>query len=229
MSASPLELLRTTPIFRELSDDDRSLLGRIGQARMYQKGDVIFHEGDSADCFYTVLRGKAKVYKSTPAGKEIILALLGPGSPLGAVAIYQGLPFPASAMAFEDSVLISIPVTKFFDLLESDPGFVRRLLGAMTLRLMELNRRFPEVAGGHVEARLARFFLRLSEECGKPAKGGVFVPIHFSRQELCDFTSTTIETAIRVMSRWGKEGIVETTEDGFLLRDITGLERLAAS
>ena len=56
------------------------------------------------------------------------------------------------------------------------------------------------------------------------AVGGCFVPLPLSRQELADLTGTTLETAIRVMSRWGKEGVVFTRRDGFLVHDRTGLD-----
>jgi CRP/FNR family transcriptional regulator len=229
MASTAVELLRETPVFRELSDEDRHLFAGIGQTKLYPKGDLIFAEGDRAEHLYTVARGKVKVFKVTPSGKEIILAILGPGTPVGAVAVYESVPFPASAMAFEDCVLIRIPSRAYFELLEKHPDLVRRLLGAMTHRLMEFNHRFPELAGGSVESRFARLFLRLADEIGRRQEGGVLVPLHLSRQELSDFTGTTIETSIRIMSRWGKDGLVETRDDGFLVKDFGALENLSSS
>lgn len=229
MASSSAEILRATPIFRDLSDEDRHLFARIGQTKLYPEGEVIFSEGDAADHLYTVARGKVKIFKMTPSGKELILSILGPGVPVGAVAVYESIPFPASAVAFEDSVLIRIPAHAYFDLLEKHPDLVRRLLGAMTHRLMELNQRFPELAGGNVEARFARLFLRFAEDLGRREEGGILVPLRLSRQELSDFAGTTIETSIRILSRWGKEGIVETREDGFLVRDFRVLEGLTRS
>lgn len=229
MASSTAELLRETPVFRELSDEDRHLFARIGQTKLYPKGELIFAEGDRAEHLYTLARGKVKVFKVTPSGKELILAILGPGAPVGAVAVYQDVPFPASAIAFEDAVLIRIPARDYFDLLEKHPDLARSLLGAMTHRLMEFNHRFPELAGGSVESRFARLFLRFAEEIGQRREGGVLVPLRLSRQELSDFTGTTIETCIRIMSRWGKDGLVETREDGFLVKDFRALETLASS
>ena len=229
MASTAVELLRETPVFRELSDEDRHLFAGIGQTKLYPKGDLIFAEGDRAEHLYTVARGKVKVFKVTPSGKEIILAILGPGTPVGAVAVYESVPFPASAMAFEDCVLIRIPSRAYFELLEKHPDLVRRLLGAMTHRLMEFNHRFPELAGGSVESRFARLFLRLADQIGRRQEGGVLVPLHLSRQELSDFTGTTIETSIRIMSRWGKDDLVETRDDGFLVKDFGALETLSSS
>ena len=73
-------------------------------------------------------------------------------------------------------------------------------------------------------AAVARFLLRKGEETGQDARGGLFIPLALSRQELADMMGTTIETAIRVMSRWGKTGLVATREDGFVVLD---KERLA--
>jgi CRP-like cAMP-binding protein len=97
----------------------------------------------------------------------------------------------------------------------------------LTHRIAELTRRIPEVAGGRVETRLAHLFLKLADKVGRPDGRGTFIPMALSRQDLADLTGTTIETCIRIMSRWGKEGSVITEKDGFIVVDRSTLERLA--
>ena len=80
---------------------------------------------------------------------------------------------------------------------------------------------------GDVEPRLARLFLKLADENGQPHADGVFIPLPLSRQEVADLTGTTIETTIRIMSRWGKQGVVRTEKDGFVVVDRAALEDLA--
>jgi MoaA/NifB/PqqE/SkfB family radical SAM enzyme len=87
-------------------------------------------------------------------------------------------------------------------------------------------RRIPEVAGARVETRFAHLFLKLADRIGRPRGGAVFIPMVLTRQELADLTGTTIETCIRLMSRWGKEGVIETEKDGFVLADRAALEAL---
>ena len=94
------------------------------------------------------------------------------------------------------------------------------------MRLMALNRRLADMTGS-VEYRAARLFSTLAERAGQKRPAGIFVPIQLSRQEIADLVGTTIETAIRVMSRWQKDGIVETEKDGFLIRQIAALRELA--
>ena len=90
---------------------------------------------------------------------------------------------------------------------------VRGLLLGLTHRLVELTNRLTELTGGRVESRFARLFLKLAQDLGRPAPKGTFIPLPLSRQELADMTGTTIETCIRIMSRWGKDDIVPTEKD----------------
>ena len=227
MPQSPEELLKTTPVLRRLAPADRTRLAGVSRVREYARSDVIFEEGSPSDSFYTIASGRVKVTKSTPAGKDVILEVFGPGDPFGAVAVYEGRPFPASAIALEDTVCLQVPRQTFFELLEQHPSLVRGLLLGLTHRLIELTNRMAELTGGRIEPRFARLFLKLADDSGRPERGGVFIPVPLSRQELADMTGTTIETCIRIMSRWGKQDVVRTEKDGFIVVDRKALEMLA--
>jgi CRP/FNR family transcriptional regulator len=223
------EAIRGSSLFRKVGPDDRNRLAAVARVKEHARGDVIFREGDPSDFFYTVIAGRVKVFKMLPSGKDVILEIFGVGDPLGAIAAYEGRPFPASAMAIEDTRCLLLPRADFFGLLEHHPSLVRGLLYGMTQRLVELTNRVAQLSGGRVEARLARLFLKLSEGSGRQERGGVFVPLVLSRQELADMTGTTIETCIRVMSRWGKDDVIRTEKDGFVVLNQETLEAVAAS
>jgi CRP/FNR family transcriptional regulator len=223
------QVLASTPIFKKLSAEDRSTLAPHARLRDYAKGERIFAEGTPSDRYYSIASGRVKIFKTTPAGKDVILEIFGVGDPLGAVAVYEGWPFPASAVAIEDTTCVTIERAAFFALLESHPTLVRGLLLGLTYRLIELTNRLAELTGTRVEPRFARLFLKLAGEVGRPDRGGTFIAMPLSRQELADLTGTTIETAIRIMSRWGKEHVVATEREGFLVQDSVALEDLAAT
>ena len=166
-----------------------------------------------------------KIVKAAP-DRDLILEILGPGEPVGAVAVFEQRPFPATAVALEPSGTISIPEREFFRLVEKRPEITRRLLAGLTMRLMALNRRLADMTGS-VEYRAARLFSTLAERAGQKRDGGVWIPMHLSRQEIADLVGTTIETAIRIMSRWQKDGLVETEKDGFLILRPDALRALA--
>jgi CRP-like cAMP-binding protein len=227
MAESLDDVLRRTPIFRRLTPDDRERLAAVASVRRYDKGAVLFSEGDPSEQLYTVIDGRVKVFKTTPRGTDVILEIFGPGDPVGAVAVYESRAYPATAAALEPTKCLLIPRQVFFALLEAHPTMVRGLLVGLTHRLVELTNRLAELSGGRVEARLARFFLKLASDMGQEQPEGVFVPLALSRQEIADMIGTTIETAIRIMSRWGKDDLVRTTKDGFVVVDRRALEEIS--
>jgi CRP/FNR family transcriptional regulator, nitrogen oxide reductase regulator len=222
------DLLRVTPIFSRLSAADRKTIAEVARVQQYVRGETIFEQETPSDAFYAITAGRVKIFKMMPNGKDLILEVFGPGDPLGAVAVYTGRPFPASASALEDTTCVLIPSPAFFRLLESNPSLVRGLLLGMTTRLVELTNRLAELTGGRIEPRFARLFRKLASEMGRAERGGTFVPLPLSRQELADMTGTTIETCIRIMSRWNKDDVVRTEKDGFVVVDRGELERIAA-
>jgi len=227
MSQAMDDVLRRSAMFRRLTADDRQRLAAVAALREFDKGASLFSEGDDSALLYTVIAGHVKVFKSTPRGTDVILELFGPGDPVGAVAVYESRAYPANAVALEPTTCLVIPRHAFFSLLESHPTLVRGLLVGLTHRLVELTNRLAELSGGRVEGRLARFFLKLAGDIGRPHAEGTFIALALSRQELADMIGTTIETSIRIMSRWGKEEVIRTERDGFLVRDRAALEAAA--
>jgi CRP/FNR family transcriptional regulator len=222
-------VLAQIPLFRRVSVEDRDRLVAVSQMRAYERGDSVFQEGEPSDFFLIVVTGQVKVFKRTPAGNDRILEIFGPGGPLGAVAVYEARPYPASAEALESTSCLLIPREEFFALLEQHPSLVRGLLGSLSQRLVELTTRLAELTGGRVETRFARLFLKLAGQLGRPERGGVFIPLPLARQELADLMGTTIETCIRIMSRWGKDEVIRTEKDGFVIIDQAVLDALVSN
>jgi CRP/FNR family transcriptional regulator len=213
------------PILVPLSREDRAAISPLCELNAFEKGDTIFREGDPAERIHFLFLGRVKIVKAGPE-RDLILEILGPGEPVGAVAAFERRPFPATAIAIEPAGLISIPERAFFEAIGRRPEITRRLLAGLTIRLMALNRRLADMTGS-VEYRTARLFGTLASRIGERRSEGVFVPLPLSRQEIADLVGTTIETAIRVMSRWQKEGLVETEKAGFLIRNAKALEAIA--
>jgi CRP/FNR family transcriptional regulator len=223
------DVLKTTAVFRKLKSEEQARVAAVARLDRFRRGELLFRESDPSDRFILVATGRVKVFKTTAAGKDVILEIFGPGDPVGAVALYEGFPFPASAVALEETTCVTIGQHDFFQLLEQYPTVVRGLLLGLTYRIVELTNRLADLTGHRVETRFARLFLKMSGESGRRERDGVFVPMPLSRQELADLTGTTIETAIRIMSRWGKDGIVRTEKDGFTLLDRETIDALALS
>jgi CRP/FNR family transcriptional regulator len=225
VAIAPVIPFNAVPLLATIRGADRAALEPLCRVRGYDKNATIFNEGDVADRIHFVVTGRVKIVKSAGT-RDMILELLGPGEPVGAVAAFERRPYPAGAVTLEPSSLLSIPEREFFQLLESRPEMTRSLLAGLTMRLMMLNKRMADMTGS-VEARAARLFLTLAERGGAERDGKPFIPLALSRQEIADLIGTTLESAIRLMSRWQKEELVLTEKDGFVIANAEGL-KLAA-
>jgi CRP-like cAMP-binding protein len=214
------------PLLSALRKEDREAVAPLCRLRGFDKGETIFHEGDHADRIHFVVIGRVKIVKAA-GGRDVILEILGPGEPVGAVAVFERRPFPAGAVTLEPSSLLSIPEREFFGLLEKRPEMMRHLLAGLTYRLMMVNKRLADMTGS-AEYRAARLFITLAERVGTIQEGSAFVTLTLSRQEIADLIGTTLETAIRLMSRWQKDGLVLTEKTGFSIPDLKALRSLTS-
>lgn len=216
------------PLFQGLKPAEREALRPLVRIRAYEEGETVFREGEPASWFHFVLGGRVKIVKSAASGRDVILEIFGPGDPVGALAAYEERDFPAAAVTLEATSLLSVPRQEFFALLAANPMLARGLLMGLTRRMIELTRKLAE-RNSRVEYRIARLFLALGERLGRADSQGLFVPVVLGRQEIADLVGTTQETAIRVMSRWGKDGLVLTEEGGFRIPDRRRLEEIPAA
>jgi CRP-like cAMP-binding protein len=126
----------------------------------------------------------------------------------------------------ESSLCLELPREPLLAALAGESGLLADLLPVLTRRVAECGNCVVEGTFFRVEPRIARLFVKLAESVGREEDGGIFVPVPLSRQDLADMAGTTLETSIRILSRWGKEGLVETRPDGFLIHRPEGLEAL---
>lgn len=209
------------PLLASLRNEDRDALTPLCRLGTYEKNDVVFREGDPAERIHLLVTGRVKIVKAAGA-RDVIIEILGDGEPVGAVAVFERRPFPATAIALEPSTILSIPEREFFALLEKRPDMTRHLLSGLTMRLMAVNKRIADMTGS-VERRAIRLFLTLAERIGVAKDDGIFIPLPLARQEIADLIGTTMETAIRLMSRWQRDEIVRTDKDGFVITDLDAL------
>ena len=230
LTPMPIEMpipFDAVPLLSALRKEDREAVAPLCRLRGYEKGELIFREGDPADRIHFVVLGRVKIVKAA-GGRDVILEILGPGEPVGAVAVFERRPFPAGAVTVEPSSILSIPEREFFALLENRPEMMRRLLAGLTYRLIMVNKRLADMTGS-AEYRASRLFLTLADRMGTTKGQAVFIPMALSRQELADLIGTTLETAIRLMSRWQKDGIVLTEKNGFEIPDVKVLREMTTA
>jgi CRP/FNR family transcriptional regulator len=211
-----LAAVRSLPVFRGLSPIDQGRIAALAHLRDYARGDTIWAEGDPSELLTLIVRGRVKIVRRAAAG-DVILEIFGEGEPVGAIAVYNRIPYPASAVCLEPTVLLCLTRSEYFDLLDRHPDFARGIIRELTRLTVALTRKLEEMRGQRVETRIARLFLTLSERMGRAIPEGIEVPLELSRQEIAELVGTTVESAIRVMSRWGRQGVLVTGERRFVI------------
>jgi CRP/FNR family transcriptional regulator len=199
----------------------------VAQTRRYERGERIFNEGATSEFFYTTISGSVKLVKTSFQGNDSIVGIASGICPLNPEGLDNGRSFLATAVALEDTTCIQVPKREVVALFEEYPAVARRLYRGLCESLDAGFTRIAELSRGTVEVRLARLFLRLARTAGRAHGRATFIPIHLSRLELADTVGTTIETCIRLMSRWEKRRFIYTSDGGFVVSDAERLEVVA--
>jgi CRP/FNR family transcriptional regulator len=221
------DFLKASPVFASLPAKEIEALGAVAHEESHRRREYVFMEGDPARWFCIVKSGRVKILKHSRTGKDVVLELLGPGELFGGVAVIEKRPYPATAQAIEPSVVLKIPAEAVVTLTERYPSIIKEMALMIGRRLRAAHDSVKSLAVDPVEARLAGSLLRLAEREGGKVGQGLVLPFHLTRQNLADMTGTTVETTIRVVSRWLKDGLL--LEDGphLVLRDPEALRALA--
>ena len=220
-------LLRASAVFAGLPAGEIDAVAAVTQEARCRAREYVFMEGDPAHWLYVVKTGRVKIVRQSRAGRDVVLELLGPGEVFGGVAVIEQRPYPASAQAMEASTVIRIPAPTILALSERHPSLIREMALMIGRRLRAAHDSVKSLAVDPVEARLAARLLRLAESDGTRGPRGLALPFHLTRQSLADMTGTTVETTIRVVSRWLKEGLVEDVDGRLVIRDVEALRAVA--
>jgi CRP-like cAMP-binding protein len=213
------EVLRGSLVFSGLGEDELAELSVIAVERSLDPGEFVFWEGDDPEWFYIVAEGKVKVLKHASSGKDFIIAFFGPGEMFGEVAVFENKPYPASAQAVAETRLLGIERGDFLAFLAYRPEVALRIIYVLGGRLRDAQGRLRDIAGERVEQRVASILLMLYSRLGPN--------LPFTRQEIADMAGTTIETAIRVMSRLKDRGIIRSVRGRTVILDDTKLRLLS--
>lgn len=221
------DVVRDNPIFAGLPAKELAALAAAARDTSYRAREYVFSEGEPAVAFCFVKRGHVKILRHAKTGKDVVLELLGPGEAFGGVAVIERRPYPASAQTTEPTVVTKIPQDVIVALVERHPSIVREMAAMIGRRLRAAHEAVTSLASDPVEARLAAALLRIAEREGVRAGPRVTLPFQLTRQNLADMTGTTVETTIRVLSRWQREGLVVEAQGHLILASLAAVRRLA--
>ncbi|NPA90941.1 MAG: Crp/Fnr family transcriptional regulator [Chloroflexi bacterium] len=227
VQTASVELARKIPPFTVLSQEEWEEIRSSLYVRRYEEGTFLFFEGDPPTALYLILEGHIALVRHSPEGRDIVLDVMRPGNMVGELAVFEGVPYSASGKALDCVQVVAIPRDKFLHLLARYPRMATAVIYDLTRRVRHLSDLVQSLVIERVEQRLARILLRLAKISGEYTDEGWAINLPLTRQDLADMAGTTVETAIRTLSRLRKEGVVDTIHGRIVIRDPERLSEIA--
>lgn len=190
-----------------------------------ERGEYLWQAGDVASFFVIIESGMMRLTQATPNGKPVVVELLGCGDCMGLLATIGNTHHPFSALSLTPVNLLKIDSAAWREHCISQPAMLRRAAELIVPRLLNGFGFMACMATASVEARLALSLLLLEELNAR--EHGVGETLSITRQGLADIGVTTIESAIRVTSRWQKQRVISAGHGRLTILDRARLQSLA--
>ena len=213
--------------FDRLTPDEREAIEPLLRRRAVHRGETLFEQGADPEWFFLVHKGTMKVCRSSGLGRDVILELLFPGDLCGALCALDNRPYPVSAVALEDGEVFRITREDFLGLVARMPGILAKAVPDCQEKMRQQRQMLVGMAVERAEQRAARILLLLAARLGQRTPSGIQAPMVLDRQEFSELIGTTVETAIRVLSRMRKDGILHEERHHFVVLDEARLIELA--
>ena len=216
--------LRSSTLLNPLSEEELVKIERSSTLVMVDKGEIIWLSGSQVDFFGLVATGFVKMTKSLATGSDVTIELVGPGQIFGFLGVIDGQGCPLTAQAVTDCWVLRVSNTAMKGVYDGSNRFKDHVVRRTAKRLRSAHDLLARIASGRVEQRIAAILLLLAESYAREVRTGVLLEVPLTRQEIADMAGTTVESAIRLLSRWQKEGIISTGPNHYLtLRDLDAI------
>jgi CRP/FNR family transcriptional regulator len=220
-----IDALRRCALFTKVSDEAIVAIARSLKVRRFRRGETIFHQGDPGDSLFIIESGAVKIVLPSPEGEEgAIIATLTRGDFFGELALLDGAPHSATAVALEPAEMLVMRREPFERLIDTDRGLRMALFAGLTAELRRLTGHVEELHFLDLPGRLAARLLRLAREAAPDATGEAVLDWPYTQSELASMIGGTRQTVNRLLSDMVTEGLLRVEKDTIV---IPSLERLA--
>lgn len=219
----PAAVLSKVALFSDLTPDEVGSLARRTARHHVPAGQLIFDEGDPCEGLFVVESGAVKIFKTSPSGREQVLAIEGPFGIVAELPVFDGGPYPASASAAHECSLLFLSKTDFRALCLEKPEVALKVLRAVGKRLRQLVGLVEELSFTTVRHRLASYLVRLASTEGQKTPAGVAFTLPVN-QELASHIGTVRELVSRNLSRLQADGVIKLEGKQLVVLDMEALE-----
>ena len=218
-------VLRKTTLFASLTEKELQALAALTTRKQFQRGELLFGEGDPCIGLFLVVSGKIRIFKLSSTGREQVLAIEGPGSSFAELPVFDGGNYPAAASASEDAEVLFVSRKNFQNFCREHPEVALKVIAVVGSRLRRLVGIIEDLSFTTVRQRLIALIQRLAQASGSPSTEGVLIELTMSHQDLAAELGTVRELVSRNLSRLQAEGFLEVDGRRIVVKDIVGLKR----
>lgn len=199
------------PLLDTLRADDRKELLRSGTRRRYSKGDVLVLEGDRSSMVFVIIHGWVMVSSTSDEGRRVVLAFRGSGDIVGELAVISSRPRSATVTALDDVTASLMTAETFQRHVATMPSFAAQIMRTLGDRLRDADTSRRELATLRVLQRLCRLVIRLAEQSGTRATGGIVVEFSLAQHDLAAAIGATREATAKALGVLRERGLIRTT------------------
>ncbi|MGC9220176.1 MAG: Crp/Fnr family transcriptional regulator [Solirubrobacteraceae bacterium] len=220
-----LALLRSVPVFAELSDEDLMAVASVAVARRFDAGDAVFLEGDSGDSCYVVSSGLARAVRQNQDGRSITLAHFTAGDMFGELAMFGDEPRSATVDTLEPTEVIVVPRRDVQRLIRQHPEIAVKLMASLAQRLRATNERLARQSFQTVQSRVAAVLVQLAVDARADAVTHSDVVVTLTQADLAKLAGSSRESASRFLATLERSGVITQGRGRLTIHDPKALER----
>lgn len=221
---SRVNLLRNVVLFAGLSDHELEVLADCLGKRTFAKGMIIFHQDSPGRTLYIIESGKVRIFVISESGQEISVNIYDPGDVFGELALVDGLPRSAGAVAMEKTVTFTLTRDDFLRHLEACPRMAKRVMEVLSTRLRYTTAYAESLAFLDVYGRVAAKLLELANRYGEEEEG-IEIKLRLTQAELASWVVTSRESVNKVLGTFREQGLIEVDGYRITVLDRGGLKR----
>lgn len=222
--SSRLVTLQKTPLFAELDTDELTYIAERAVLRRFDAGQLIFSEGDACPGLWVIESGRVRIFKSSPNGREQVLAIESPGSSVAELPVFDGGKYPASAASLDGATLLFIGKEDFQALCLKRPQVALKVLRTVGRRLRGLVGMIEELSFSTVRHRLIALLVRMARR-GEHTSRGIAMTLPANNQELAARIGTVRELVSRSISRLQAENLIQVEGRRVIIPDLKALQK----
>ena len=219
-------VLEKTALFSSLTQPELHLLAARTVRKLFSAGELLFSEGEPCSGLHIIVRGRVRIFKTSASGREQVLAVNVPGESIAEVPIFDGGPYPASAVSVEDTDLAFISRRDFNAYCLEHPEVALKVLSVVGARLRRLVGIIEELSFTTIRQRLISALIKLAQNEGKTTARGIEFQLPSTHQELAHQLGTVRELISRNLMRLQAEGLLDVDARQIVVKDIKGLSAI---